>query len=1010
MLKKRKKILLSITSAIFATTLFALGFSFFSKSVAVQAEDYDFQVSLSKTEYDRNEIISIPEGKVIIGGNEYEAESELLYPDGRKNVNSSAILDVSGEYTLRYTATVDSVLYQKEYPLEVYSTPSSLFISDANSMVTGNVTSPDYYHTWAMQYNKADYNGVELSFTENGATVEYENIINLNELSQADKLLQFLIIPTTVGVSDMRGMKITLTDVYDPSKFVHFYITDGGNISYPHWCVPTAVYDNNGIVYTNRTYYNANRRTASTFRGPIVGNGSQNAPFSLHYDAGTGTFYSWLKSFTNNDYNVVCTKDEMEAAMGGFTTGEVRLSITADSLNQPKSQILVTQVDGNLMNGERVSLDDKLQIAVNYQGYDPNNLPYGVKGENNTYPIFEVKAWSMTDGMVEEPNVNVYYSAFRKGVPIYDDCFPIKKSGKYYIVYTFNSLVSGSKQYEIEILVKDSYDSNDEIVLEFSEQMISEAKQADIVFLYDPILSGGIGNGTLVKAVTINGREVAIEKEGINDFFVAEQSGEYTIKYVYTDIIGTSVEKMTTVTVTADEYRCANTPTIPYGIKLGESHQFNALTALKYNSASKNYDTEYICDIYVGDEKLVDGVYTPTSAGNKTVIYKVGENVVYQQNFEVKEIPSGLGFLSSYFTTKNLVLATSTGNEALSYKFSQGTEGELAFINKVFLEDFSTSFFNNGRFKAITLVLTDSVDKSQEVEIKLVKIGEEYYICLNGNEYTQIEEKNIGAQSNPFSISIDEGKNVVFDNTGDTLGVLKTTTADRSFIGFNSDFVYVKYIIEGMSDTVFTLDKICGQYFLMSNSRDITPAQIYFQEKVSSVASVRVNEIVVIPQIYVIYDVLSNNMVCTVKITAPDGTDVYNDDYKDNISFTAIQFGSYKVQYTYHDGIRTNKMTYDYTVIVSERNAPVISLSSHGMQTAKVGATYNIVSYSVKDDTTAEKDLKVIVMVIEPITAARWLVNGDSYVFEKAGVYTIRVVAYDSFYNEAVVEYTVTVS
>ena len=207
------------------------------------------------------------------------------------------------------------------------------------------------------------------------------------------------------------------------------------------------------------------------------------------------------------------------------------------------------------------------------------------------------------------------------------------------------------------------------------------------------------------------------------------------------------------------------------------------------------------------------------------------------------------------------------------------------------------------------------------------------------------------------------------------------------------------------------IDSIHGQYFKTTQSRDITPATLYFTEKLPSYVKVKKGATVTLPTIKAIYDVLSNVTACSVDIKATDGkTSVKKCAYEDGITFTAEEYGNYTVRYTYHDSNVTNSATYNYTVTVTETNPPVIALEEGYAKTAKAGEEYVIAKFSVSDDSTEADKIEVTAMAIDPAYNTYYLIKDGKYVFPRAGVYTIRIQAYDRFYNSARAEYIVVVT
>ena len=71
-------------------------------------------------------------------------------------------------------------------------------------------------------------------------------------------------------------------------------------------------------------------------------------------------------------------------------------------------------------------------ISVDYQGYDENSLPYGVAGQNMTYPVFDAIAYNTVGGIQKNLVTQVFYGDSMENVVITDGVFKTEKAGTYY--------------------------------------------------------------------------------------------------------------------------------------------------------------------------------------------------------------------------------------------------------------------------------------------------------------------------------------------------------------------------------------------------------------------------------------------------------------------------------------------------------------------------------------------------------------------------------------------------
>ena len=108
-MKKINKILLGLSLA-FAVGMSAMGGALFSR----KAQASVWSESTVKTEYYYGETLSLPTRTVTVGGKTVEANAVVVFPDGTARLVKELTLDVVGQYTISYTATVDGQTYLDE--------------------------------------------------------------------------------------------------------------------------------------------------------------------------------------------------------------------------------------------------------------------------------------------------------------------------------------------------------------------------------------------------------------------------------------------------------------------------------------------------------------------------------------------------------------------------------------------------------------------------------------------------------------------------------------------------------------------------------------------------------------------------------------------------------------------------------------------------------------------------------------------------------------------------------
>ncbi len=1013
--QKNVRRFLCVIATICATVAFIAGCA---AATGNSKDKVKYDIDFVATEYSCNQTISIPQGTVHTENGKYSMKSELIYPDGTTSDGKDVYLNQSGDYTLKYYVEAQGVNYEKTFSFRVYDGMASLFEANDGAYIEADAQMPDALKDYKQPINGqwrvygdkidgvelGDFNGVGLTFKKDGAKVTFKKPIDLNEFDKTKNILQFYFTPEVMGTADMKGIKIRLTDLYDESKYVQFVLADAGNVGYGHWFSVNTQYSDEMVNYSAwATYSNEYPHIQTPFVGKM-GNTAHSIA-SLVYES--GNFYFYPNFNTVERYNMAASAEDIDREFGGFTTNEVIISIECDALAMEGAtgRMIVSEVDGRTAYGKvEESEDDFLKTSVDFDGYAENAIPYGIAGEKSSYPVFPCIAYSFLDGLLTEPQVKVYYGVFGVEVPVKDGRFPTQKAGVYYIEYTFEARAKGENVRQVIVEVKEEYISGDEIEIVVSEQIKNSTILGEKVFLYQPQVTGGTGKIALSTSVFFEDIPVEICTSGEYDYFICEAIGAYEIEYIVSDYTGIETKQTFKVVCGLPNVELAFTPSLPKGIKTGEKVVFPTVPITKYNEDGTVAKKENGA-IYVDNVEIKNGEYIATSIGEKTIEYRYEDEVLYSSKVTALEIKEGIGFMSKYFVTDGLNYSDDNGKLA----FSSELGGTVSFINKIFVRDFSISFFTKGEYESISLFLYDSLNAEIEIEIRIENRNGKYFVGTNGSDFIETTKEEMGGGAYACTFVISANDYSIRNEKGKKIGSLKYTLNHEKFTGFASESVYIRYEVQGSGGVA--IEAIHGQYFKTTQSRDLTPAILYFNEKIPAYKEVKKGESVTLPTIKMIYDVLSNTTECIIDIKAPDGkTSVKKGAYEEGISFVAEEYGNYTVRYTYHDSNVTNSVAYNYTVMVTETNPPVIRLTGSCVKTAKVGNEYTVANYVVTDDSTKTEKIEVVAMAIDPDYNTYYLIKDGKYVFPRAGVYTIRIQAYDRFYNTARLEYVVVVT
>ena len=184
--------------------------------------------------YYRNYKFEVPSAKLSIGADDYAMSYVVTYPDGRTSSESKVTFDMVGDYTLTYTKVVNDVPYEKVYEFMVEDNLATYFTYGDNVYSSGETEVPDYVdrNTYVDTLKGAKY-----TFTENGATMRYDGIINLYDIGfkkeqingqwfdpKPNEFIEFMVTPDDNTVKEFNMLELKLIDVHNPENYILFDI------------------------------------------------------------------------------------------------------------------------------------------------------------------------------------------------------------------------------------------------------------------------------------------------------------------------------------------------------------------------------------------------------------------------------------------------------------------------------------------------------------------------------------------------------------------------------------------------------------------------------------------------------------------------------------------------------------------------------------------------------------------------------------------------------------------
>ena len=976
------------------------------------------------TEYKIGDTLTIPDGKIKVGGEEYDTSSYIILPDGSAKTVKEYTFVSSGIHEVVYFVEISGKTVKKSVESKVINNLYEVPLGESSAKYGSN------------SYLSEERKGVNLSL-KSGETFTFNKLINISEYTKNDKIIEFYVTPDEVGVPEFNEMIVTLTDLYDRNNTVSIRYSCISTEMTWSWCymytsakagsqkyVGMEYYPNNQeFNFGNKHFvFHTNNKFGFPSRVSYTGELENGRTFEDNYQYASMD-YAARKVYVRHAYynswgdaNMVTDLDEPiiydNNLWNGFTTGEVLLSVSFNGYLASTANVFITKIaDYDLSD---LNFDDDVApiIKVDYDGYE-KSLPKCFV--DKPYKIFNAKSYDNVLGEVDT-NVEVYYNYYsdsRVIVPVTQGAFTPKYEGKYTIVYSATD-PNGNKSEQLVDIIAETPADTLKIVLQSHSDSFEFGKTVKVA---DYKVAAANGRSTVsVCAVFKDDASVKYEIDAETASFNPEYAGEYEIKYTandYTSAYGTSytltVEKPNAPVFTS-------LPELPEWLIKSSGYSFEECYAYDYSDGTrKSVKAEVFVSEDGKQESKINGVYTVKADKTVKVIYRAtGANgeITEIQSKEIKIVNANYGNvgevdLSGYFQGEGFTAVA--GEEYIDYYKSADTANieTLRFIREVYAYDFAFNFAIKGdckNFKKLNIVLTDKADSKNELKITFVANGGSTIFYVN--DYAQKTFTVDSALSDEIALSYSMSKNTIIVNASTSFNL---DTVEGLFDGFKDKFVDLKIEFEGVSGKVgISVYKLLLQRFYKGVMDFVAPT-IVVDYQDTTIKSL--NETLTLKRLRT-YDVIDVNVKLTLKVTdskgnpvtADDGTvlnGIDNDANKD-YTITFKSYGKYNVQYNATD-FSWNDKAYSFTVTVKDMAAPEVSLSEGYAKTAKVGDEVKVADVNVSDSS----EYTVYVM----LTDANGEVSeiGKSFKADKAGKYTVAYYVVDAQNNATIVTYEIIV-
>ncbi len=976
--------------------------------------------SVFKESYILGEDISVPSQTVNVDGVDVNADFYVQSPSGKISSSSSLSLNEAGKWTVNYFAKNNGKTATKQETFQVLIPLTSFSVETDNA-----------------QYVKTSLNSnVEglIAKLSPSSEMTINSIIDLRKISGETDFISFYVMPNQMGVIDCDVIKVVLEDIYDPDNFIEITIRESVE-------VPEGQPDDSHAFIKARAStqryafgYEKGKKEGRPNGGSNVGDqaygfyanssfagynfGLEGYSFKLGYDYLTKTVHSWNSGYAGNDKvnpgtHVIDFDDEnFSNKWNGFSSNYVRVKISADKYHSLSANVVITSLKGVAIHQSTVDTTSLSEIYVDYGIFDENNYPNAIV--HKPYKVFDVYSQY---SLYSKENISVsvytgYGSSTMQNVPIVDGAFVPQIASTHTIVYTCTDAFGNSIQKLVPISVVPTADN---ITFNVDKSLISvnAGEYFDIPKISN--VSGYTGEYK-VSANICYTDGYSVDVSGKTQA-KATRVGDATLLLTISDFVQneTSVEIPITIKMPSGPI-IAEQPYLPIKYIVNGKYPVPAIKAEDYSSGSM---VEIDCSVKIYSDNLNNEIKQQSgyfiASGNtiKLVYQAMDENgVSVLRGFDVPTVEvnnDGKIDKSKYFITENGNVLQN--KNYVSFSAKNVSSARATFINELYGAEFVFEYLlGQSVMQGDKVVSYNKTDlDSVTIELKEVETDKKIRITIgktidNGKDKLSIsvngEKPVLSSDNTSFA-----GQNIRLELNNTKLKLSNTTiNVDKysdgsTFNGFSSN-VIISVILDNPKDAEIRLVELFGQ-LMVERNRDMTKPYISIVGE--NQKEVSLNELVKISSA-VAFDVLNPYSEIAVSVKNPNGEYAVSDngvtlnkvDAGKSYTVEFTEYGNYVVEYIAIDGAG-NKRTTSSIISCIDEHAPQILVGVSEIST-ELNKTVTIPEYKLSDNCTAEENIKVIIQVIDGEGVLSSCVDGK-FVANKAGKWTIRIVAYDESYN-----------
>ena len=979
-----------------------------SETVTISSEIAGISVDKLQEVYFYGETVGIPTATVYLKGQSATATATVITPVGNRETASSVKLDYIGKYTVEYAYSVAGVTGVIPCEFNVEYRITDLFTLNGKG-------SFDYDYTSGYAED-----GVMFTANDASATLSYE--VDLSSNTKDDVLIDFYVLSNEIGVSDIGGVYITLTDKLDPNNYVTVRCVDGSKNMDSGTYIKGRAYNQNAWtgyykapIFTSAPYawtekieaamnHNAGGFVSGHDFGPDINSQDfKDQTIRLCYDAEEKAIYA------NTRYELQTTETQRERLVvdfddsalfttlwGGFSDdSQVIMSISAFNLSA-SGKIKIVEVDGYKFNSESV-IDIKAPV-INVDMEGMTTVPCAKTGSPyNVFKTVNLDNFCASESLIER--VTVAYG--NTDVDVVDGAFIPQEDGFYTITYEVSDAYGNTSVKRVEV---ESRSDITPVTLVLNEDWAENVKYGDMVYYPDVTPSGGSGRYRYIAKVLCDGEEV----ETFDEYFIPLRSGEYEVSLTVEDYLGqrATVSKNYTIEFSTDIVVDQSKIIMPPAFIDGNPYVFDNYVVGYYpeEGAEKVDVTAKIEVIDANGTTLLgnDRKYTPKSSDSikqATVrfIFEGKTTTVVEKTVDIYKIEQKSGFVANYFVTENANI--STKNQFTVFETEEGDKDLSAtFIRPVGVEEFSIQFKMNDQdgvsrsnFDTLDITLTDKSNPEIVVQFTISKDGNGLAFSVNGGAKGYMPGSLTTASTQNIIVAYNNSSFVLTSADNTTIGMVSTTLNGKPFEGFTSNEVFVSFKLTGVtSPSAINLVSINNQRFF-SSVRDTAQPQIYVYGSYSGMFTVATK--ITLPKASA-YDVLNYTSSATLTVRTPsggylasvDGVVLNNAPADREYVIAPVELGRYTVAYSSTDlSGQTKENAKD--IVIYDNLPPEITLNETLPERVFVGTVVSVPSYTLSDNGNVDKI--TVTVYYRGADGIMYPVENGKITTTEAGTYTI---------------------